>query len=400
MDPTITARCTEAIASAFGTSLEFNPTSSADTAFSGSAVIEVEITSPEADESNPNSKVVLKHSDVRVKNLPPDCGKERREKTEKTDKSSVNECVFLQEYAQDLESLEILIPSTLYTRNHPTEGVTLLMSSLSSWTQVPLVPLGDETTETLRWIAKFHAAFLAMNPDALPLGKLSEGGGWDAGTHLCVSKRPDGEIDSLEKQLAFFASRFSSHDPYFNSPAAMSQPSRIAKVARLAESSLEPENHPHRTMVHGDFKSGNFFYDPSVKPTRISVIDWQWTGPGVGATDLIYLCVMALSDEACSDYQSHVLKPYHSFLLSSLPPSSPPYPYSSLLSEFKIAAIDFQRWLGTSRTPTMTPTSLKQSAENVDVNHGIWRRSLDRIAWLWRLVDTTLDEIDSGALVL
>ena len=149
-------------------------------------------------------------------------------------------------------------------------------------------------------------------------------------------------------------------------------------------------------MVHGDYKSGNFFYDPS-DPSYVSVIDWQWTGPGVPSTDLIYLCVMALSDEACGDYESNVLRPYHGFLAEALP-SGVRYPYRELVDEFKIAAVDFHRWLATSRTRTMTVESMGKSRDNVDVNHGIWRRSIERIAWLWKLVDEALDDIDRGVL--
>ena len=63
----------------------------------------------------------------------------------------------------------------------------------------------------------------------------------------------------------------------------------------LSGSPTEP---PLVTMVHGDFKSANMVFRnvESPEPT-VASFDWQWTGPGVGATDLIYLCAMSLADE-------------------------------------------------------------------------------------------------------
>ena len=419
MNEELNGYAAEAIESAFGERLTFNACRpAADTAFSGSAVIELSVSGRSVD-NKPNStystldqtdstldaptpnpstplNVVLKHSSVRALALDDNCSKETRDKTEKTDKSSVNECAFLQLFSPNLHPQTLPIPKTLYTRIHPTKGVTLLMSSHSSWTQLPVIPLGPRTTATIKWLANFHATFLQSIPSPLPIKKLATSGGWDSGTHLCLSKRPSSELDTLSSSLKSFASRFSSHHPYFTSPKAQSQPSRITKAALLASSYLYSPTHPHLTMVHGDYKSGNFFYDPT-NPNSISVIDWQWTGPGVGSTDIIYLLVMALSNSACNNYESTVLKPYHEFLKEALP-DGVEYSYEDLLIEFKLSAIDFQRWLHSSSTPSMTPESLQRSKQNVDVNHGIWRREIDRIAWLWKVVDEALDDIDNGLI--
>jgi len=70
------------------------------------------------------------------------------------------------------------------------------------------------------------------------------------------------------------------------------------------------------------------------------------------------------------------------------------------MTEFKIASLDFHRWLSSSRLPTLTPSKLKASKENVDVNHGIWRRNLGRIEWLWKVVDGVLEEVEDKTLVI
>lgn len=186
-------------------------------------------------------------------------------------------------------------------------------------------------------------------------------------------------------------------------------------------------------MVHGDFKQGNMFFDngddtsteaPTVDSSgdtsiagkqnegdKIAVFDWQWTGPGIGATDLVYLCVMAVSNEALEDYEANILKPYHNHLIRALNRRSDnsgesnnhqnsDYPYHELLDEFKLAAIDIQRWLGGSRFKSMNPESMRRAQQNIDVNHGIFRRSIDRLVWIFRTVDRALEDIESGRIRL
>ena len=132
-------------------------------------------------------------------------------------------------------------------------------------------------------------------------------------------------------------------------------------------------------------------------PVEIALFDWQWTGPGIGTTDLVYVCAMALSDDACENYERDVLKVYHEHLLQALGPEGE-YSYDDLLCEFKWAMLDYQRWQGGSRMPSMTLETMKAAGENVDFNHGIYRRSMGRMVWMWQLVDQLLDEIQVGDL--
>ena len=64
--------------------------------------------------------------------------------------------------------------------------------------------------------------------------------------------------------------------------------------------------------------------------------------------------------------------------------------------------IDLQRWLGGSRYKSMTQETVQKAAnENpIDVNHGIFRRSMTRIVWIFKIVDLALDDIESGRIQL
>ena len=51
-----------------------------------------------------------------------------------------------------------------------------------------------------------------------------------------------------------------------------------------------------------------------------------------------------------------------------------------------------------SRLPSTTPESMAAGREKIDVNHGIYRRSLPRMLWIWQLADACLDDFEAGRL--
>jgi len=403
---------------------------------------------------NVTEKVVLKHSTVRK--LHPsfatddDKSKNAKKYTAaiKTDKSSRNECAFLEAYWERLLSEncnKTRIPKVLFARDHPTEGVTLLLESLIAFgenggsVRIDEIPLGIRMEATLEWIANFHAAFFqkSLNPNAFDLLPCLSGNEtktttadatntssflWSVGTHLSLDKRAPAEILDLATDLSAFVDRFQVEHEYFRtSEDARKQGKRIQAVAKDVAATLNPDNNPIRTtMIHGDYKQGNMFFDTvcgdassgeshgkMFNGDKIAVFDWQWTGPGIAATDLIYLCVMAVSDEALEDYEMNILKPYHTYLLQALNRGQNndgiiqnDYPYKTLVDEFKLAAIDIQRWLAGSRFKSMTPETVLKAQKNVDVNHGIFRRSVERLVWIFQTVDDALDDVESGKITL
>ena len=435
LDPIVQTACDLAVSSVYGESSSYRPIGpSADTAFSGSAVLELEVTSKNI---SGIQKVVLKHSSIRSLNPLFQTKESRNENAKKyaaaikTDKSSRSECAFLQAYSEQLlNSNKTRIPKVLFARDHPVEGVTLLLESLTSFgksgssARLEVIPLGPNLYAALEWLANFHVAFLpkSLNPKPFEAALPSSSDDnstflWTVGTHLSLEKRSSVELEDLPGELASFVERFQNEHDYFrNEPAAKKQGRRIQAVAKGVASRLHPDNNPtRRTMVHGDYKQGNMFFDNGnitisgndCGGDKIAVFDWQWTGPGIGATDLIYLCVMAVSNEALVDYETTILKPYHAYLQQAIHKISNEnetktriYPYETLVEEFQLAAIDIQRWLGGSRYKTMTPESVSKAQQNIDVNHGIFRRSIERLVWIFQTVDGALDDIESGKINL
>ena len=198
MDPTVVAACDLAVNFVFGPTATYRPIgAAADTAFSGSAVIELEVTvvipktkttttkttnGKNTAHNTNTTRVVLKHSSVRTlsksfvttgtsdeeeDDITIKSSSKKYAAALKVDRSSRNEYAFLQSYSEKLlqlppnnididdgissisnknknkyknddEEIKIIqtktrIPRTLFARNHPTEGITLLLESLSSF---------------------------------------------------------------------------------------------------------------------------------------------------------------------------------------------------------------------------------------------------------------------------
>lgn len=298
----------------------------------------------------------------------------------------------------------VRVPTPVYTDE---EGGTfrLLMEALSEkdgWHQHLIIPAGPPTRAVLRWLARFHAAFLPpeRGGGGLPL---STEGAWSYGSHMALEKRPASELEALPATLASFIEAFSSEDSYFGSESAASIGPRLQAVARSVAWRLRPPidgvagGAETVTATQGDFKQANIFFRKSeardgTELPEVAVIDWQWTGAGVGATDLFFICVMAFADETLEDYRAGVLRPYYEELKEALGGREDGYPYEQVEREFKLAGLDFMRWITGARWAGFTPAKMAAANETVDINRGMWIRSMARLVWLWKRAAEFLDE--------
>ena len=241
-------------------------------------------------------------------------------------------------------------------------------------------------------------------------------GMWEVGTHLELSKRPAAELAALPGTLELFVScGFGEEDPFFAGLGAAGARRLGERVRDAAPDVARRLREAADTTVHGDFKQANIFFETAAAAgaagragcPRVCVIDWQWTGPGCAATDVAYMCGIALPDAAVEDYEARVLRPYHGALLAALaeqhaqaaqaaqasPPPPPPPPYEQLLLQFKLASIDWFRWLGCARLKGFTPESMRKLAGSGDLNRGQYCKSTGRLVWLWQRAAEFMDEL-------
>jgi hypothetical protein len=75
--------------------------------------------------------------------------------------------------------------------------------------------------------------------------------------------------------------------------------------------------HPHSTIIHGDAKAGNFFFNENLSHMQVGLIDFQWCGFGLGATDLAYYIASSAGSESLDvhgEKELVLLQRYHTVL--------------------------------------------------------------------------------------
>lgn len=281
---------------------------------------------------------------------------------------------------QALDENGVRIPKLWGSEAIPGTRYAILTENLKSeWSTFAVHP-AVRTPEVLRWLGYFHAAFQGKVPENHDL--------WDFGTHVHLQRRPNGELDGLPRSISDFCDAFQDEDPFFQRSTSRALGHRLRHVASWVSEHLTPgpQNEKRLTLVHGDFKGANYFLKNEGE--GCCAFDWQWTGPGIGATDLIYLFCGSVEDEIVRDYETW-LKLYHSQLPSDQ------YTFDEFLFDFKVATLDYARWVFAYRLVGDTPEKFRKRAENVDVNLGFFRRHLPRIIWLLQLVEEFLPEVEA-----
>jgi hypothetical protein len=105
-----------------------------------------------------------------------------------------------------------------------------------------------ELVACLRWLARFHARFLGVKPEAL----------WNAGTYWHLATRPD-ELAAVRDAA-------------------------VRRAAPLIDARLNGAR--FRTLVHGDAKLQNFCF--AAAGDAVAAVDFQYVGAGVGVKDVAY----------------------------------------------------------------------------------------------------------------
>ena len=133
---------------------------------------------------------------------------------------------------------------------------------------------------------------------------------------------------------------------------------QLAEISPQVAQYLSPHAgfNKHKTcIVHGDYKSANIFIKnkdddtTTLKGVEVSTIDYQWTGPGLASTDLIYFLSMCLPGDYLLD-STYFLKKYWEYLDAALNRQTDQNETCNTLTfeefqlDFKIALLDFTRW--------------------------------------------------------
>ena len=223
----------------------------------------------------------------------------------------------------------------------------------------------------------------------------------------------------------------------FNWPECTSLGERLEAVAKTLGGALSvhaPRNCRERecvTLVHGDVKPGNIFLDKremdataatsgssssgssssgssSSSSGSVTMIDFQWTGLGLGASDVTYLLAMAPSDELLlllegDGLERDFLRVYYDMLCASYRKFHSnesegegegrggrelPYTYEEFHYDFQLSLLDFMRWMVPARLAKESPEKYakRRGMVPLDLNMGAYRRSPKMMKFLMERV--------------
>jgi hypothetical protein len=91
---------------------------------------------------------------------------------------------------------------------------------------------------------------------------------------------------------------------------------------------------PTRTLIHGDFRLDNMFFDDAAG--EIVLFDWQSSLSGSGAFDVAYFLSASLRADASAEDETKLLREYHAELLRL---GVADYPYEMFECEYKLGML-------------------------------------------------------------
>ncbi|TYZ68654.1 hypothetical protein PybrP1_000294 [[Pythium] brassicae (nom. inval.)] len=144
-----------------------------------------------------------------------------------------------------------------------------------------------------------------------------------------------------------------------------------------------------RTIVHGDFKSANLFFEAASRD--VVAFDWQWCGVGVGALDVAYLLNTSVSIDALSaDNELLLLRWYYDRFAALLGGrrASQKYPFDAFQRHYVLATLEYARVLISDFWRGMTPASCAAKLSNT--NCGLGYRSVPHVLRMIEKLDEGL----------
>jgi len=289
---------------------------------------------------------------------------------------------------------------------------SLLLSDFSpddGWGQRSLLSEG-EARASLTALAKLHAYFWAGSSFWQRGGAAAaevEAAVWPAGCYWQPSMQPDDQWSALADKCDAHVAKFGA--PFAAELAGVDLAAigrRLQSVARAAAAAAHPFDSAagasdderaraerFKTIVHGDPKSANLFLREGADGAlEVGMIDFQWLGFGLAATDVAHHVVGSIAADALAS-EAALLDHYHSALCQGLvafgaaadadDAAARVMPRSELQSQYETGVLDMCRMVFAyqwGRADFATPSH----------NKNAYNKSLKNAAWLVRRCDALL----------
>ena len=281
----------------------------------------------------------------------------------------------------------------VYIHNPIDSKFTLLLEDFcekDGWKQFPLL---DENNmkSTLQALAKFHAFFWLKNDQ----GEHVRTKLWEVATYWDLEKQPVGQVGLLEKNFKRLIRDFEITDSEVEYQR-MCEKNFGLQLSRIAiELNNAVHKSPHKqTIIHGDPKAPNFFFKKVGERTNVGMIDFQWTGAGLCATDVAYaiwtcpqLCVLKKEDDLVQYYYDQLVK----YLQEQYPEQMVEtwLPKQQFLHEYKTCFLDLSRCILADQWMTASLESINARKDKLVYN--AYNKDTDIAKLLLRRVMQCLD---------
>jgi len=202
-----------------------------------------------------------------------------------------------------------------------------------------------QLTAGISALAALHGFFWnggARNPLLASQDTATLGGAvWKVATHWA----PERQDPELMGRIGDIWARADHGATFGNgSPEHRAIGERLQECAEGIAAKAHPGvNHEHYTLIHGDAKAGNLFFKGN---DEVAIIDFQWTGFGLGATDLAYYiasCAHADAVDVEGEKEMVLLKKYHAALVGAVPEGAAVPSFDELVEQYEVGVLDVCR---------------------------------------------------------
>uniref|UniRef100_M4B369 CHK kinase-like domain-containing protein n=1 Tax=Hyaloperonospora arabidopsidis (strain Emoy2) TaxID=559515 RepID=M4B369_HYAAE len=264
-----------------------------------------------------------------------------------------------------------------------------------------------DTQQALRYLANLHASawgFQALN-GIKGIEHLPEPCWWT------LSKRGEEElVHALEiwpQMLKTWDKVFETESNLPSKAELKSLGDRMIQEAAYINTCLtvQADAPVSSTLVHGDFKSANLFFDSQSR--TVVAFDWQWSGVGLGAMDVATLLNTSVSISVFStdsdESELKLLQFYYNHLnerLQALDPSidlKTSYSFRAFERHYMLATLEYARVLLSNFWNHMTPSSC--AAKSSHVNCGLGYRSIPHVVRMVRKLHINLRRVKTERLL-
>eukprot|EP00092_Neocalanus_flemingeri_P036354 GFUD01039577.1.p1 GENE.GFUD01039577.1~~GFUD01039577.1.p1 ORF type:complete len:793 (+),score=183.94 GFUD01039577.1:41-2380(+) len=249
---------------------------------------------------------------------------------------------------------------------------------------------------TLQALAKFHAFFWLKNGDR-NLSREIEKQLWDVATYWDLEKQPTGQVELLEENFRRLIDEFEIIDDETEKKEIIVK--NYGK--KLKEIAIDLNSNVHnslqkQTIIHGDAKCPNFFFKDNGDQTDVGLIDFQWTGAGLCATDVAY-AIWTCPAFGVLAKEKELVQYYHSHLVNALQTNFPEcevgawLPLDQFLQEYQKCFLDLSRCIIGDQWRTVSLNTLRERKGKMVYN--AYNKDEDIAKLLIKRVMQSLDQL-------